>query len=71
MEAQIQLQREAAQADIDIKREKARVEMAIAAFKAQQWAEIVRIKVAARASVRPASGGGDPGQSSVAALQRP
>ena len=71
MEAQIQLQREAAQADIDIKREKARVEMAIAAFKAQQWAEIERIKVAARASVRPASGGGDPGQSSVAALQRP
>ncbi|SEP41536.1 hypothetical protein SAMN02990966_05928 [Rhodospirillales bacterium URHD0017] len=48
MEAQIQIQREAAQADIDIKRQKARAEMAIAAFKARQWAEIERIKVSAR-----------------------
>jgi hypothetical protein len=54
MEAQIQIQREAAQADIDIKREKARADMAIAAFKARQWAEIERFKLAAKEAVVPA-----------------
>jgi hypothetical protein len=44
----------------DIKREKARAEMAIAAFKARQWTEIERIKVAARAGVTTPSAGCHP-----------
>jgi hypothetical protein len=42
--AQIALQREVAQAGIQIKRDKALADMAIAVFKARQWAEIERFR---------------------------
>jgi hypothetical protein len=40
--AQIGIQREAAPADIQIKRDKTQADIAIAQYKARQWAEIER-----------------------------
>jgi hypothetical protein len=54
MEAQIRLQHEAARADIEIRREKAGAEMAIAAFRAVQWAEIERLKASTKADAASA-----------------
>jgi hypothetical protein len=42
VQAQIEIQREAAPADIQIKRDKTQADIAIAQYKARQWAEIER-----------------------------
>jgi hypothetical protein len=49
--AQIEIQREAAQADIQIKRDKAQVDIAIAQYKARQWAEFERFKAGLNAGL--------------------